>query len=260
MDARSIKDLKTKVIGKKIYFYKEIGSTNDEASRLIKLGVGEGAVVISEAQTKGKGKPGRQWFSPRGGIYLSVIIEPFKAAGKSLQLTLLGTLAAARAINGLTTLKAKVKWPNDIVVSGKKIGGILTEAKSSRGNKTSFVVGIGLNAAPIGSDAPEDIREGATSLEDETGKKVSRTKIIKVILEEFEKLYFLLLAGQDEMIMNEWKILSETIGKQVSIMTHEGQIDGKAIGIGESGGLIIKTFGGRIKKLSSGEIIKQRGG
>lgn len=256
MDAGSIKDLKTKVIGKKIYFYKEIGSTNDEAARLIKLGVGEGAVVITEHQTKGKGKPGRVWFSPRGGVYISIVIEPFLAAKKTLELTLLGALASARAINGLTHAGAKVKWPNDIMIGGKKIGGILTEAKSGRGGKTSFVVGIGLNVASIKDDVPEEMEGLATSIEDITGKVMSRTRIIKALLEEFEKLYFLLLAGKEEMIINEWKILSETIGKCVKVRTSGEVLEGEAVGMGGFGELIIKTFGGRIKRTASGEMLK----
>jgi len=215
LNVAAIKKIKTKLIGKKLYYYKEIGSTNDEAKRLAALGVGEGTVVIAEGQTKGRGKPGRRWFSPKGsGVYLSIIIEPHKSSDKIEVITLLGTLASARAIIGLTSLDVKLKWPNDVMVSGKKIGGILTEVcRTKRGGK-SFIVGIGLNVNTTKDELPQKLRTTTTSIADELGKAINRTALIRTLLQEFEKLYFLLLTGKEDLILDEWKMLSQTIGSQ----------------------------------------------
>jgi len=201
MKISSIKNIKTKLIGKKIYLYREISSTNDEAKRLLKLGVGEGAVVIAEGQSKGRGKPGRSWISPCGkGVYLTIIIQPFRTQGMTMPLTLLGTLAGARAVKGLRGLDVMLKWPNDMMVYGRKLGGVLTEMRSK-----AVLVGIGINV----NSRSEELPENSTSIYEELGKKTGRTVLIKRLLEEFEKLYFLLLAGKNELIINEWKTLSD---------------------------------------------------
>jgi BirA family biotin operon repressor/biotin-[acetyl-CoA-carboxylase] ligase len=244
------------MIGKKTYSYKEIGSTNDEAKRLVQLGVGEGAVIIAEGQTKGRGKPGTTWFSPKGkGIYLSIIIQPHKVQGKIEAATLLGTLASARAIRGLTSLDVKVKWPNDVVVGGKKVGGVLTEACKGGGGKTSLIVGIGLNVSLGGDELPEEIRGTASSISMELGKKVSRTALIKALLEEFEKLYLTLLQNDTASIFDEWKILSETIGSNIKVNANGSVYEGRATGLGARGELILKTFDGKIKKFKTGNIV-----
>jgi BirA family biotin operon repressor/biotin-[acetyl-CoA-carboxylase] ligase len=257
MDAISIKkNLKTGTIGKKIYFYGEIDSTNNEAKRLAKLGVGEGAVVIADHQTSGRGKFRRHFFSPKGsGIYLTIIIEPFKVRGKTLEITLLGTLASARAISGLTGEEVRVKWPNDIMIRGKKVGGVLTEVCSGKTGRGVVIVGIGLNVSTRSEKFPEEIKGLASSIDIESGKRTGRTKIIQRILEEFEALYFLFLAGKEELILNEWKILSETIGRNISIRSHDAVYEGRAVGIDGGGQLILKIFGGSIRKFDGGDII-----
>lgn len=258
MDAKVLKSkLRGLLIGKKIYYYKEIGSTNDEAKRLTRLGIGEGTVVVSECQTSGRGKLGRTWFSPKGkGLYLTVIIQPFKTEGKTLPITLLGALSSARAINGLTGLSSRVKWPNDIMVNGKKVGGVLTEVSRTKKGTDAIVVGIGLNVYTEKKDFPEDLAASASSLSIEAAKKVTRSKLIKILLEEFEKLYFLLLAGKADQIIEEWKILSDTVGHHIKIRTGAGLFEGRVTGIGRDGELILKMIDGRIKRFTSGDIEK----
>ena len=256
VDAPSLKKARTKLIGNKVYLYNEIGSTNDEAKRLARFGIGEGAVVVAEEQTKGRGKPGRDWFSPgSGGIYLSIIIQPFKFQNKISIITLLGTIAATRAVRGFTHLDAKVKWPNDITVAGKKLGGVLTEACRSKSGRKALVIGIGINVNMARKDFPEALRESATSISNELGEKISRTKLTRLILEEFENLYFALLKDREDAIHDEWKILSDTIGKKIAFRSHHRVYEGKATGIGPDGELILKTFDGRIKRFVSGEIL-----
>lgn len=132
--------LKTRVVGRRILFVEEIDSTNDEARRLAKLGEKEGTVVIAASQLKGKGRLGRRWISPPGGIYLSIILKPYISPSKLPMITLLSAIAVVRTMRGLTKLDALVKWPNDIVIMGKKVGGILCEAANN-----IIIVGIGIN-------------------------------------------------------------------------------------------------------------------
>lgn len=258
MDIISLKDkLHTKLIGKEIHFLDELSSTNDEAKRLARAGAGEGTVVIADSQFGGRGKLGRTWFSPKGkGIYVSVIIEPYKSQENLLPLTLLGALSAARVLNGLADLGAKVKWPNDIVVSGKKIGGVLTETLKGPRGTNPVIIGIGLNIFTAKKELPEEIRANTTSLAIEGAKKVPMPKLIRALLEELEKLYFLVLANKSSQIIDEWKILCETVGRQIKIRAGEAAWEGKVTDIGPGGELIIKTFDGRIKRFATGDIIK----
>lgn len=258
MDINSLKGkLHTKLIGKEIHFHGETPSTNDEAKRLARAGAGEGTVVIAGSQLNGRGKLGRTWFSPKGkGIYLSIIIEPFKSQENLLPLTLLGALSAARALNGLTDLGAKVKWPNDIMVSGKKIGGVLTETLKGPRGTNPIIIGIGLNIYTEKTGLPEELKTNTTSLTIEGAKKVPIPKLITTLLEEMEKLYFLMLANKSDQIIDEWKILCETVGRHIKIRAEGATWEGKVTDIGDDGELIIKTFDGRIKWFATGDIIK----
>ena len=135
-----LNNIRTRIVGKRILFLEEVDSTNFEARRLAKLGEKEGTVVIAGSQLKGKGRFDRRWISPPGGIYLSIILKPYISSSKLPILTLLSAVAVVRTIRGLTKLDASVKWPNDIEISGKKVGGILCEAV-----KNTIIVGIGVN-------------------------------------------------------------------------------------------------------------------
>jgi len=258
MDIESIKkNLKTKVIGRKIYFYKEIGSTNDEAARLSKLGAGEGTVVIAESQTKGRGRLGRSWVSKEGeSLTFSIIVKPHLSAKKIFVLTLLGSLSSVRAIRWQTSLEAKLKWPNDIVVGERKVAGALSQVSLSKTGPNSIIVGIGINVN--NSIFPHELRDVASSLRLEAGRKVSREKLLGAILTEFERLYFLFLSKKELEIFNEWRMVSETLGRNVRAETKKGNFEGEAVNLGEAGELIIRSKGGRIKRLKPSEVIRLR--
>ena len=175
-----------KIIGKKIISYKEIDSTNDEAKRLIKKGLGEGAVVVARAQTKGRGKPGSSWFSPAGlGIYLSVIVKPFKDPKELAPITLLGAQAVVKTIGGLTKLTAQIKQPNDVLLNGKKISGILVERLASG----YLIIGIGFNINQTADSWPAELGDQATSLKIETGKEFNLPEVAALLLDELDQLY-----------------------------------------------------------------------
>ena len=166
------------IIGKKLVHLQAIDSTNDEARRLIKQGEGEGLAVLADRQTSGKGKPGSAWFSPDGNLYLSVVIKPYKNSGELSADTLFSALAVRALIVKLTKLPAVVKWPNDLLIHGKKAAGILTERLASG----HVIIGIGLNVNSTRRAWPAELRRTATSLRIETGKKYSLQACVVLLI------------------------------------------------------------------------------
>lgn len=176
----------TAIIGKKIIHYREIDSTNDEAKRLVKKGLGEGVVVVADCQSKGRGKPGNRWYSPEGvGVYLSVVVKPFRNIRDLSSITILGARAAVAAIEKVSGLVGKIELPNDVFINGKKVGGILTERLSSG----QVIIGIGINVNNEKGSFPDEIAESATSLKIESGKKFSVEKFIDTLISEINREY-----------------------------------------------------------------------
>jgi BirA family biotin operon repressor/biotin-[acetyl-CoA-carboxylase] ligase len=181
-----------RIIGKRIFRYSTIDSTNDEARRLIGKGEGEGVVVLAEEQGKGKGKPGRAWYSPPGqGIYLSAIVKPHKNPREIASITLIGARAVVALLAEIAGLKSDIKLPNDVMVAGKKIAGILVE----RLDAGYIIIGIGVNInQPVGS-FPPDIAETATSLKIETGRDLSIEEASQVLIAALDSEYLAYLRG-----------------------------------------------------------------
>ncbi|MDD5593534.1 MAG: biotin--[acetyl-CoA-carboxylase] ligase [Candidatus Margulisbacteria bacterium] len=178
------------IIGRKIIHYKEIGSTSDEARRLVGQGEGEGLVVVADKQARGRGKPGSGWFSPAGNLYLSVIVKPYKNPAELAPITLLAALAARAALIRLSKLPVVIKWPNDLRIRGKKVGGILTERLPSG----FVIIGLGLNINMDKRAWPKEIKGSATSLKLEAKKKFSLKKCLGTLLEELDREYLAYLA------------------------------------------------------------------
>jgi len=246
-----LKNLKTKIVGKKILFMEDIDSTNDEARRLANLGEKEGTVVVAASQVKGKGRFDRRWISPPGGIYLSIILKPYISSSKLPILTLLSAVAVVRTIRGLTKLDASVKWPNDIEISGKKVGGILCEAV-----KNTIIVGIGVNLNVNLSLFPSSLKRQVTSVKFELGVVLNGDKVTKILLEEFDKLYRDFLHRKQDEIVSEWSSFCRTLGDKVGVETTEGVISGFAEKVGSRGELLVRGYDGKIKKVFSGDVIK----
>ena len=178
------------IIGKKKVHYSEIDSTNSEARRLIQKGEGEGLVVIADRQTAGRGKPGSNWFSPEGNFYLSAVVKPRKNPKDLAPITLLGALAGRSAIGKFADLLVVIKWPNDLLIKGKKVGGILVERLPSG----HLIIGIGLNLNLTKKMLPDEIRCTATSLRIETGKSISIADFAVVIIKELDREYLAYLS------------------------------------------------------------------
>ncbi|KNF07823.1 bifunctional ligase/repressor BirA [Gottschalkia purinilytica] len=247
--------LNTKNIGKKIIHFDSINSTNIKGKALADNGEEEGVVVIAEEQTGGKGRLGRNWVSPKGkGIWMSIILRPNIDPMDATKIT---QIAAASVYTGLEEIgiESHIKWPNDIVLNGKKICGILTEMSGEMIKINYLVVGIGINANIDYNDFPKEVREKATSIKEELGKEVSRKQIIGNILNNFEKLYNEFLEkGNIESSIKICRDRSILIGKKIKIISKGKEIERLAVDITDTGELIVKDNLGEITKIISGEV------
>ena len=182
------------LVGKRVLKYREIDSTNDEAKRLVKAGEPEGTVILAQTQSKGRGKPGRHWFSPQDqGLYLSVILKPLKNLQELDPLVLLGAEAAVAAIDAACGIKAGIKKPNDIMIDGKKVGGVLVERIDTASEVPSLVIGIGLNVNT--KKFPKDLQKSAASLRLIAGKEFDRQALFSALLQALDKGYLKFLKG-----------------------------------------------------------------
>ncbi|WP_404805235.1 biotin--[acetyl-CoA-carboxylase] ligase [Methanobrevibacter smithii] len=252
----SSKNLNTKYIGKDIYIFNEVMSTNTIAKFLSMNGVGNGAVVISEKQTKARGRSGKNWESPLGGVWLSIILNPNVNHSKIPLITLATGVAVENTLKRIGVKNAEIKWPNDILIHGKKVCGILTEAITSFNTIESVIIGVGIDANISIENFPEELRENMTTLNDEIGEKVDENLLIKLFLEEFEKISEQFINEEYETILKEWRKNSYTIGKIVEV--HEPfskPYDGYVLGISRDGSLVVEKIDGTLEKVISGECI-----
>lgn len=250
------KNLNTKYIGKDIYIFNEVMSTNTIAKFLSMNGVGNGAVVISEKQTKARGRSGKNWESPLGGVWLSIILNPNVNHSKIPLITLATGVAVENTLKRIGVKNAEIKWPNDILIHGKKVCGILTEAITSFNTIESVIIGVGIDANISIENFPEELRENMTTLNDEIGEKVDENLLIKLFLEEFEKIREQFINEEYETILKEWRKNSYTIGKIVEV--HEPfskPYDGYVLGISRDGSLVVEKIDGTLEKVISGECI-----
>jgi BirA family biotin operon repressor/biotin-[acetyl-CoA-carboxylase] ligase len=252
--------LGTRVMGREIVSYKKADSTNDVAYSLAEKGMKEGSVIIAEEQARGKGRHGRQWVSPpKGGIYMSIILRPELAPNEIPKITLLAAVAVSKAIRAATGLPALIKWPNDIMVDGRKVCGILTEMRAQQDSIDFVVLGIGVNVnTPVRS-----LPKGASSLKaelEEAGKEtpVSRIELTRSIIGSVEKYYDILEAGGAKSIIEEWKGLSAMLGSRVKVMLPKRSFEGRAHDIDRDGALIVRLDSGVLEKVSSGDVIMAR--
>lgn len=250
------KNLNTKYIGKDIYIFNEVMSTNTIAKFLSMNGVGNGAVVISEKQTKARGRSGKNWESPLGGVWLSIILNPNVNHSKIPLITLATGVAVENTLKRIGVKNAEIKWPNDILIHGKKVCGILTEAITSFNTIESVIIGVGIDANISIENFPEELRENMTTLNDEIGEKVDENLLIKLFLEEFEKISEQFINEEYETILKEWRKNSYTIGKIVEV--HEPfskPYDCYVLGISRDGSLVVEKIDGTLEKVISGECI-----
>jgi BirA family transcriptional regulator, biotin operon repressor / biotin---[acetyl-CoA-carboxylase] ligase len=248
--------LETRIFGARdIVFLPETDSTNLRAKELAAGGAPEGSIVIAEKQTAGRGRKGRSWHSPEGGgIYLSLILRPAMTPSEAPKITLMTGVAAAEALLTLTHLDVRIKWPNDLLVGGKKIAGILTEISTDMDGIDYVVVGIGINVnIPLESLAPE-LRESATSVLIAGGQPLPRVKVIRAFLKSFEDYYGLMQGRGFEPIRTRWKELSNILGRHITVEMIAKSLAGEVVDIDMDGVLIVKDHQGRLHRIVSGDV------
>jgi BirA family biotin operon repressor/biotin-[acetyl-CoA-carboxylase] ligase len=244
-------NLKTKYIGQHIYAFQKVDSTNIIAKFLAGTEIKEGAIVIARSQVKGKGRLGKKWESPLGGIWLSIVLHPKMSPRQASLITLGAGVAVTKAVRKLG-VDARIKWPNDILIGDKKIAGILTEANSKSSTLDYIIVGIGIDSNLDSSSISKEIK--ATTLKDELKREVNENNLIVNLLEEFEKIYEYFKNKEFEEILYRWRILSQTIGSYVVIRQPFGRVlKGYVVGINNTGSLILELDNGELKKIISGE-------
>lgn len=247
--------LDTTVFGRKAVLLTSTLSTQGDVLKLAEQGQDEGAVVIAEEQTGGRGRFGRKWFSPPGkGIWMSVLLRPDVPLQHTPQLTLLTGVAVCRAVRACTGADAGIKWPNDLLIDGRKVCGILLESTVEDHEVRFCIAGIGVDVNFDPEDYPEDLTTIATSLKMETGQPVDRTKLTAAILTELEQLYFLYQKEGFGVISALWEALSVSMNREITVTNPHGVIEGKAIGLDPSGALIVEKHDGEHTLVISGEI------
>ncbi|MFA6940827.1 MAG: biotin--[acetyl-CoA-carboxylase] ligase [Clostridiaceae bacterium] len=245
--------LKTNRIGKKIIYKKSIDSTNSECKRIADV-ESEGTAVVGEEQLKGRGRLGRTWTSPLyKGIFVSIILKPDIDMEKAPKITSIGAAAVLLALKDIG-IECQVKWPNDIVINGKKVCGILTEMSGEINRINYIVIGIGINVNLNTDDIPEDLKDKATSLLIEKGKHIDRRILLSGLLNNFENLYDEFLKGDYSKTVSICRDNSSLIGKNVKIIKNGKEAVGKAIDIDKDGALIIEHKNGEKDKIISGEV------
>jgi BirA family biotin operon repressor/biotin-[acetyl-CoA-carboxylase] ligase len=247
--------LTTKVMGQKLYLYDEVESTQSAAHALVGSGASEGTLVLAEAQSSGRGRMGRKWHSPRGkGIWMSLVLTPKIPLYFTPQLTLLAAVAVCRSIQKLCRVEIGIKWPNDLLIHGKKVCGILLEISGEDERLKYVIAGIGISANLRMEDYPEELRTVATSLAIETGSEVSRTAIIQAVLREFEDLYALYHEQGFAPIRLLWEAHSVSLHRPIRVHTPNGMIEGRAESIDDAGALTVSTASGEQIRVFSGDV------
>lgn len=244
----------TEWVAKEVLYFDTIDSTNIKAQELAEKGYQSGTLVVADKQESGKGRRGRSWVSPSGtGIFMTLMIKPDINPNNASMLTLVAALAVAKAITSVTGEEAMIKWPNDIVVNGKKVCGILTEMNAQFDYINNIVVGVGINVH--NESFPEEISQMASSLMIEAGgKRFHRAQIIAETMSYFEQYYDTFLKTQDlSALVREYDELLVNRNKSVRVLDPKEPFDGKAMGITPKGELIVDTWESR-KLVSSGEV------
>jgi len=238
-----IQGLKTKKIGRVAYYFDSINSTQNQAMKMTSDSKNNGAIIIAQKQTGGKGRLGRRWISPKGGIWLSVILYPEFDISVITLFPIASALALSIALEKCFDIKPELKWPNDITIKGKKVAGILVDASLESNKIENIVLGVGINFDVNIKEIEKDLKNtpnfyGVSSLR-KFKKDITPVRLVQTFLLELEKIFELLNLGQTKKIIKEWTKRSSTIGKNVELVTKEGKISGKAIKIDNDGALVI---------------------
>jgi BirA family biotin operon repressor/biotin-[acetyl-CoA-carboxylase] ligase len=253
LPAEVLQGLQARLLKGPVHYFETLDSTNNLAKELAARGAPEGTVVVAEAQTGGRGRLGREWDSPPGvGLYVSLVLRPMLPPMDLPQITLTTAVAVAKAVRRVAGVAPGIKWPNDLLLNGKKLGGVLTEMESESDRIRYVVVGLGLNVN--NPEFPTELAATATSLILAAGRPFSRVDLLKAWLDEFDGLYDRFLNQGFAEILEEWKGLTVTLGRAVTVRQGPREISGLALDVAPDGALLLRTAGGEIVRVISGEI------
>ena len=253
------RDLQTRhvrLLGKPLHYWPQVDSTNATLFRLLKDGAEEGAVVVADAQTSGQGRLGKPWFSPHGlNVYLSVLLKPPIHLSEARVFTLIGSLAIADGLDE-HNIESQVKWPNDVLVGAKKIGGVLTEVQAQDGDVAQLILGIGVN---VNIDRPTmdrlygEAAAGATSVREVLGHTIDRTMFVAQLLEKVEKRYERFMWSGKDVLLDDWKKRS-FLGQRVRVTEDERHVEGVAMDLDDEGCLVVRLDDGLSIHVREGEV------
>jgi BirA family biotin operon repressor/biotin-[acetyl-CoA-carboxylase] ligase len=247
--------LKTKWIGKKIHYFQTLDSTNTQAYQLALNGAGEGEVVIAESQEKGRGRLGRQWFSPPFlNLYLSVILRPNLSPHQASLITLMAAVATADAIQKFSGLLPLIKWPNDILLRDRKVAGLLNEIHSEMDQIHFVILGMGINLNMDEKMFSKEIASVATSLKIEMGQTISRKAFLQSLLQELENWYTIFMKQGSTMILEAWRVRAHIKGRRIKVTSFGETLVGMAIDVDSEGALILEMADGKRKRVVAGDV------
>lgn len=247
------------VIGRDIQVFQETSSTNDVVEKLARDGLREGVVVFAESQTKGRGRLGRKWVSPaRKGLWFSVLLRPDLRPQAATQLMVAAATSLARAIRQQSDLIPEIKWPNDLLIRGKKVAGILTELSAELDHIKYVILGIGVDVNLITADFPPELRKLATSLKIETGRSLPRGELAAAILRELDADYARIANRQFSVIAEQWQQFCSTLGRRVSIRIGDRVIRGLAESLDEDGALLLRSEHGHLERIIGGDVTLEK--
>lgn len=236
--------LRTAVIGRELLAFDRVESTNDVAWGRASMGAPDGAVYFAEEQTAGRGRMGRRWWCPKGkGLLFSVVLRPEIDVFRQPVLTTMSAVAVAKAVQETYALPVLIRWPNDILVRGRKAGGILVEARKM-GGAAVFVLGIGVNTSTRVDEFPEEIGQAATSLSVETSRQVDRVECARAVLRSLDRWYAVLRAEDCGKIAREWRSMSSTLGRRVTLADSQAEYSGRVLDLSLEDGLILRLDSG----------------
>lgn len=245
----------TRRFGRSILFSREVDSTNTWAKELATYGATEGTVAIAETQMKARGRLDREWVSPTGGLWFSLILRPNLRSTEAVKLTLVAGLAVAKVLREMFDLRAETKWPNDVLVNGRKICGVLAEMNTTGENVNFVVVGVGVNVNfDVNNVFPEQLKKVATSLEKELGRKVKLENLFRALLEQLENLYELFIKEGFNPVLEEWKNYAGFLGCKVEVTCPTGKKCGLALDVDYEGALVLRLEDGTVKRVFVGDV------
>jgi BirA family biotin operon repressor/biotin-[acetyl-CoA-carboxylase] ligase len=250
-----LRGLSTKTFGRKIFYYDTLTSTIDMAMEFGVKGCASGTLILAESQTKGKGRLGRNWFSPKHkGLYMSLILRPNMLPTQASILTLLAAVSICDAIKSASGIATQIKWPNDLLVNNKKICGILTQVVAETDRIDFVIISAGINV----NNDKKALLSTATSLKEQKKEEVSRVSLLQEILRELEANYLSLEKKGVGQILEKWRQSNGTLGRRVKVYCQHKHIEGEALDIDTDGGLLIRKDNGITEKVMSGDVVHCR--